>query len=228
MSFGATLSPLWALACRDARLVYRSGAEIWIAVAFTALAGGVFPLGIGPEPNLLVRIAPGVVTVVALLAVLLTLDRVFQADFDDGSLDQLAIGGPPLDVVCAVKMLTHWVIGGVPVALAGPVLALAFGLPPSALAVLAVALLLVTLALSLIGGIGAALTLGARRGGVLLVVLVLPLMVPCLVFAAGAADAAAQGLPVASHLLILAGIVVAALPIAPIVAAAAARQAIGA
>lgn len=223
-----TLGPLASLAAREARLVLRSGTDGWIALAFAAIAGGMFPLGIGPEPNLLLRIGPGVLTVVALLAALLTLDRLFQGDFDDGSLDQLALGGVALELVCAVKMLTHWAVAGAPLALAGPVLALAFGLPAASLGVVVAALLLATLALSLIGGIGAALTLGARRGGALLVVLILPLMVPCLVFAAGAIDATVHGQAVTSHLLLLAAIVVAALALAPITAAAALRQALGA
>ena len=222
-----TVGGVLALARREARLVLRSGADAWIALAFAAIAISLFPLGIGPEPNILVRIAPGVLAVVSLLAVLLTAERPFHGDFEDGSLDQLALGGAVLEVVCATKILTHWLLTGVPLALVAPLLALAFGVPADAMGVLVAALLLATLSLSLLGGIGAALTLGARRAGMLLVVLVLPLMVPCLVFAAGAVDAAMQGLPVRSHLLLLAGFAVAALPLAPIAAGAAVRQALG-
>ena len=222
-----TVGGVLALARREARLVLRSGADAWIALAFAAIAISLFPLGIGPEPNILVRIAPGVLAVVSLLAVLLTAERPFHGDFEDGSLDQLALGGAVLEVVCATKILTHWLLTGVPLALVAPLLALAFGVPADAMGVLVTALLLATLSLSLLGGIGAALTLGARRAGMLLVVLVLPLMVPCLVFAAGAVDAAMQGLPVRSHLLLLAGFAVAALPLAPVAAAAAVRQALG-
>lgn len=213
------------LVARDLRLALRQRAEAWLVVLFFVLTAALFPFGVGPEPNLLARIAPGIIWVVALLAVLLSLERLFLADFEDGSLEQLLLAPLPLEFAVLAKVLAHWLTTGLPLIAAAPLLAVLFHMDMAGLGVLLLAMLLGTPVLSLVGGIGAALTLGARRGGVLIPLLVLPLYVPALIFGVGATDAALHGLAARPHLLLLGAMLLAMLVVAPLAAAAALRQA---
>ncbi|HSK41856.1 MAG TPA: heme exporter protein CcmB [Arenibaculum sp.] len=211
---------------RDLRLSLRQGSDVFVTVMFFVLCVVLFPFGVGPEPNILARISAGVIWVAALLASLLSLERLFQADYEDGSLELLALGGLPLEAVVVAKTLAHWLVTGLPLIAAAPLLAVLMNMPADGFGVLVLTLLAGTPTLSLIGAIGAALTLGARRGGVLLSLLILPLYVPVLIFGAGAIDAALAGFPARAHLLLLTGLLAAALPLAPFAGAAALRQAI--
>jgi heme exporter protein B len=211
------------LLSRDLRLALRSGSDVAAVLAFFVITVVLFPLGAGPETVLLGRIAAGVVWVAALLATLLALDRLFAQDYEDGSLDLLVLSPLPLEAAVLAKALAHWLLTGLPLILLSPVMAAMLGL--EARVVLVLSLLLGTPCLSLIGAVGAALTLGARRGGALLALLILPLFIPVLIFGAAAVEAAATGLTARPHLLLLAGCLAAALPLAPIAAAAALRQA---
>lgn len=211
---------------RDLRLSLRQGADAFVAVMFFVLCVVLFPFGVGPEPNVLARIAAGVIWVAALLASLLSLERLFQADYEDGSLELLALGGPPLEAVVLAKTLAHWLVTGLPLIAASPLLAVLMNMPVGGMPVLVLTLLAGTPTLSLVGAIGAALTLGARRGGVLLSLLILPLYVPVLIFGAGAIDATVAGFAARPQLLLLTGLLAAALPLAPLAAAAALRQAL--
>ncbi|MBV9775975.1 MAG: heme exporter protein CcmB, partial [Acetobacteraceae bacterium] len=185
----------------------------------------LFPLAIGPAPETLGRIAPGIVWVCALLAALLPLDRLFGADAEDGSLDQLLLSGLPAAAIAAAKAGAHWLVTGLPLLIVAAPVAVMLRLPDAALPALLGGLLLGMALLSLLGAMGAAIVLGARRGGVLLPLLVLPLSVPVLVFGAGAADAAAAGLSPRPSLLLLAALLAAALPLCPLAAGAALRAA---
>ncbi|NNG03736.1 MAG: heme exporter protein CcmB [Inquilinus sp.] len=215
-----------ALVRRDLRLSLRAGTDATTAVMFFVVTVALFPLAIGPESTVLARIAAGVIWVAALLASLLSLERLFANDYEDGGLDLLALSPLPLEAAALAKVAAHWLVTGVPLILAAPVLALLLDMPAGGFAVLMASLALGTPSLSLIGAAGAALTLGARRGGVLLSLLVLPLFVPVLIFGAGAIDAALHGVAARPHLLLLGGFLAAALPLAPIAAAAAIRQAL--
>ena len=212
-----------AIVRRDIKLALRQGGAAPLAMAFFILVVTFFPLGIGPEHALLERISAGVVWVAALLAAMLSLDRLFQADFEDGSLDLLALSPLPLELIVVAKCTAHWLTTGLPLLVAAPVLALLLDMAPEGLAVLALAMLLGTPSLSLIGAIGAALTVGIRRGGVLLSLLVLPLYVPVLIFGAGAVEAAIAGFAPRPHLLILGALFLGALALAPWASAAALR-----
>jgi heme exporter protein B len=214
------------VAGRDLRLALRQRSDAATVVLFFVLIAALFPLAIGPAPEVLLRIAPGVIWVTALLAVLLSLERLFLADYEDGTLELLALSPAPLSVMVLAKCLAHWLTTGLPVILAAPVIALLYGLDGEVFMPLVVAMLLGTPTLSLVGAIGAALTLGARRGGVLVPLLVLPLYVPILIFGVLAVDAALAGLPARPHLLLLGAMLLAALPLAPLAAAAALRQAV--
>lgn len=214
------------LVARDLRLALRQGSDATTAVMFFVLCVVLFPFGVGPEPGILARIAPGLIWVAALLAALLSLERLFLADHEDGSLELLALSPLPLEAAVFAKTLAHWLVTGVPLIVAAPLLAVLLNMPADGLGVLLLSLLLGTPALSLIGAIGAALTLGARRGGVLLSLLILPLYIPVLIFGAGAIDAALGGLTPRPHLLLLGGLLAASLPLAPLAAAAALRQAL--
>lgn len=214
-----------AVLLRDLRLALRHGADTTGAILFFFVAATLFPLGIGPAPNTLARIAPGVVWVCALLAALLPLDRLFGADAEDGSLDLLLTAGPHPAVIAAAKAVSHWLSTGLPLLLAAGPLATMLRLPPEAMGALLAGLALGTAVLSLLGTAAAAIVLGARRGGVLLPVLVLPLAVPVLIFGAAAADAVTTGLSPRPHLLLLAAFLSAALPLCPIAAGAALKAA---
>lgn len=219
-----TLAGLGALVRRDLRLALRQRGDLLTAVLFFLLTAALFPFGIGPEPNLLLRIAPGILWVTALLAVLLSLERLFLADWEDGSLDLLLVSGQPLELAVLAKVLVHWLTSGLPILLSAPLAALLYGLPDAALPVLLLALALGTPSLSLLGATAAALTLGARRGGVLLPLLTMPLYVPVLVFGVAAVEAALAGLSARPHLLLLAALLVVCLPVAALAGAAALRQ----
>lgn len=220
------LSDFRSVVLRDVRLSFRQGLDSLMAVAFFVLACVLFPFGVGPEPQQLSLIAPGVIWVAALLAAMMSLERLFLADWEDGSLEQLALSPVPLTAVVLAKVFAHWLTTGVPLLIATPLLAVLLQMDNRALPVLLLALALGTPTLSLIGAIAAALVLGARRGGVLLALLVLPLYIPELIFAVAAIDAAGFGYPVQPHLLLLAGLLIAAVVLVPWTAAAALRQAL--
>jgi len=215
-----------ALVARDLRLALRQGSDAALVLIFYLLAVLLFPFGVGPEPNILARIAAGVLWVTALLAALLSLERLFAAEQEDGSLDQLALLPLPLGLVVLAKVLAHWLLAGLPLTLLAPLLAVALGMDPAGYPALVAALALGTPTLSLIGALGAALALGARRAGALLALLVLPLYIPVLIFGVAAVDAALAGFAAGPHLAILGALLLAALPLCPWAAAAALRQAI--
>lgn len=213
------------LLARELRLSLRHGTDSVAAILFFLVAGALFPLAIGPAPETLARIAPGIVWVCALLAALLPLDRLFGADAEDGSLDHLLLSGLPPAAIALGKATAHWLTTGLPLLLAAIPMAIMLRLPDEALPALLLGLLPGTAFLSLIGTAGAALVLGARRGGVLLPLLVLPMAVPALIFGVAAADAAAVGLAARPHLLLLSALCAAALPLCPLAAGAALRSA---
>lgn len=219
------MTAVWALIGRELRLVWRRPGDVAVVLAFFVIATVLFPLGVGPQANLLARIAAGVLWCAALFASLLSLDRLFAADFEDGSLDLLLLAPWPLELAGLAKCTAHWIVTGVPLALLAPLLGVGFGLEGEALLALAVTLLVGTPTLSLIGGLAAALTLGARRGGALLALLALPLCVPTLIFGAGAVEALASGGDFLTHLALLAALALVALATTPWAIAAALRQA---
>ncbi|MDR3158785.1 MAG: heme exporter protein CcmB [Zoogloeaceae bacterium] len=211
---------------RDLRLALRRPADVCSVLFFFILVASLFPLGVGPEAEILRRLAPGVIWVGALLATMLSLPRMFAEDFHDGALEQLALAPYPLGLTVLGKTLAHWLVSGLPLALIAPLLGLQFDLPPEALATLVFSVFIGTPALSSIGAIGAALTLGLRGGGVLLSLLVLPLYIPVLIFGTGAVDACVGGASPAAHLFLLAALTVGGLTFAPWAAAAALRIAL--
>ena len=219
------MSGFAALLTRDLRLAFRQGGDVANVVAFFALAVILFPFGVGPDPDLLARIAAGILWVTALLAALLSLERLFDADFQDGSLEALSLMPMPLEIQVLAKCVAHWLTTGLPLTIIAPLLALVLHFDAAGYPALIAALLLGTPVLSLIGAIGAALTLGARRAGVLLSLLVLPLYIPVLIFGVAASEAAALGLESRPHLLLLAALLAGSLALAPWAAAAALRQA---
>ena len=208
-----------ALLLRDLRLALRAGGGFGLGLAFFLILAVLVPLGVGPEPQTLARIAPGVLWVGALLACLLSLDRIFALDFEDGSLDLLATAPVPLEAVVSIKALAHWITTGLPLVLVSPVLGLLLFLPGEAYLWLILSLVLGTPALSVIGAFGAALTVGLKRGGLLLSLLVLPLYIPILVFGAEVVSRGAQGLSVATPLAALAGITAGAVALLPFASA---------
>ena len=211
---------------RDLLLAMRRKNEMLTALFFFVIVVSLFPLGIGPEPVLLKKVAPGVLWVAALLASMLSLNRLFAGDHADGTLEQLLLSASPLGLVVAGKIAAHWLTSGLPLVLLAPVLGLQFDLDAEALMVMVLALLLGTPLLSLIGAIGAALTLGLRGGGVLLSLLVLPLYIPALIFGAGAVEAQVAGMAAGGHLSLLAAMLVPAAFFAPWVTTAALRIAL--
>ena len=188
-----------AVVRREIALAMRQKGDVLTPLFFFVIVASLFPLGVGPEVQLLARMAPGVLWVGALLAAMLSLQRLFAADHADGSLEQMAISGTPLTLIVCAKVLAHFLLSGLPLVLIAPVLGIQFGLDARALGILTLTLLVGTPTLSLIGGIGAALTLGVRGGGVLLSLLTLPLYIPVLIFGAGAVEADAAGLGVSAH-----------------------------
>jgi heme exporter protein B len=188
---------------RDLLLAMRRKSDALAPMFFFVVVASLFPLGLGPEPELLRRIGPGVLWVGALLATMLSLARLFASDYDDGTLEQMALSPEPLVALVAGKLAAHWLVSGLPLVVAAPVLALQYGLPADTIAVLVASLALGTPVLSLVGAIGAALTLGVRGGGLLVALLVLPLYVPALVFGAGAVDANLAGTDAGAPLSLL-------------------------
>lgn len=208
---------------RDLMLAWRRRADMLATVFFFVIVVSLFPLGIGPETQLLRQIAPGVVWVAALLASLLSLSRLFANDYQDGTLEQLLLTPQPLYLVVLGKTLAHWIVSEVPLVLIAPLLGLQFGLDAKTLWILLASLLLGTPVLSLIGSIGAALTLGLRGGGILISLLVLPLYVPALIFGAGAVDASVMGMSPAANLYLLGAFAIVSLLFSPWATAAALR-----
>lgn len=214
-----------AIIGRDLRLSLRHGADTLAALLFFVITAALFPLAIGPAPETLARLSPGIIWVCALLAALLPLDRLFGADFEDGTLDQLLLCGLPASLVALAKALSHWLATGLPLLLMAAPVALMLNIDPDTLPALLLGLLPGTALLSLFGTTGAALVLGARRGGVLLPLLVLPLAAPILIFGVAAATAASIGQDAAAPLLYLAALLAAALPLCPLAAGSALRGA---
>ncbi|WP_257388410.1 heme exporter protein CcmB [Tahibacter caeni] len=223
MSYGTALSACRALFVRDFSLVWRQRGDALNPMLFAIMVVVLFPFALGPEPNALARIASGTILVALLLAGLLSLDALFRSDFEDGSLEQLVLSPHPLPLLLACKIAVHWLTTALPLLLAAPLLGELLYLPRSELPVLLAALALSTPLLSLIGAVCVALTVGMRRSGMLLALLVLPLYVPVLIFAAGACNAAGQGLPVLAPLLWLGAGLALALVLAPLACAAALR-----
>ncbi|WP_299549473.1 heme exporter protein CcmB [uncultured Tateyamaria sp.] len=212
-----------ALFFRDLALALRAGGGFGLGLAFFLIVVVLVPFSVGPQSALLTQIAPGVLWLGALLACLLSLDRLLAVDWEDGALDLLATSPLPLEGIVAVKAAAHWVTTGLPLVLAAPVLGVLLNLAPSGYGVLVLSLALGTPALSMIGAFGAALTVGIKRGGLLLSLLVLPLYVPTLIFGAEAARRAAQGLDSSTPLFLLAGITLAVLAAMPFAAGAVLR-----
>ena len=213
----------WLVFERDVRLAFRRWEQVTHPVVFFVMVATLFPLALSPELSLLRNIAPGVVWVAALLSSLLALDSLLRADLEDGTLEQMTLSGQPLGWLLLAKTLAHWVLSGLPLVIASPLVALAFAAPDQSVGVLMLALALGTGVLSFLGAVGAALTLGSRRGGVLLSLLVLPLAMPVLIFGARATDLAMRGESAGGALLLLAAMLALALSLAPVAAATAVR-----
>ena len=220
------MSAFLAVVHRDLRLALRQGMDSVMVVMFFVIAVVLFPFGVGPEPGTLARIAAGVIWVAALLSSMLSLERLFQADYEDGSLELLALSPVALEWAVVAKVAAHWLTTGLPVLIAAPLLAVLMQLPTDGFGILLAALALGTPTLSLIGAIGASLILGSRRGGVLLSLLILPLYIPVLIFGVSAIDAAIGGFPYQAQLLIMAAFLAGSLALGPWASAAALRQAL--
>jgi heme exporter protein B len=217
---------LAALFRRDLALASRRLADSLMGLAFFVIALSLFPFGVGASPDILARIGAGVVWVVALLAVLLTLDRLWQADYEDGSLELILLAQAPLELLVAVKCLAHWLTSGLVLVVASPLLALLMNLPLEALWAVPAALLLGTPTLTLVGSIGAALLVGSRRGSILMALLVLPLYIPVLIFGVATVESEVLGLGGSAPMLILAAMLLLALALTPFATAAALRLAL--
>ncbi len=211
---------------RDLALAWRQRGQVLLAIAFFVLSASLFPFAIGPDPQLLARLAPGILWVAALFAVVLSMERIFQADHEDGSLEQLALSGIPLAVLSLGKALVHWLSSGLLVTLAAPLVALTFSLPAKLYPVLLASLLLGSLCLSLLGTIAAALVLGARRGALLVPLIVLPLAVPVLILGVLAVEAQSLALSARPNLLLMGAFFLLLLPVTAVAAPAALRQAL--
>jgi heme exporter protein B len=218
------MTPFRELLGRELAIAWKDGSSIGVALGFYLIVITMLPLGLGPDLNLLARIAPGLLWVALLLSALLSLGRLFEGDLEDGSLEVFATGPLPLEAVAAVKSLAHWLTTGLPLALLAPALGLLLNLPPEAYMVLVATMLIGTPAISFVGGIGAALTLRTRRGGLLLALLMLPLFVPTLIFGISAISAALTNSEAyGPSLLILAAISLASVALAPVATGAALR-----
>lgn len=220
------MSRFLAIIRRELKLAIRQGADASIALMFFVVVVALFPLGVGPEPGILERISGGVVWIGALLAAMLSLDRLFQADHEDGSLDLLVLTPWPLEFLVLAKCLAHWLVTGLPIMLVSPLLGLLLHMNTDAYLSLLAAMALGTPVLSLIGAVGASLVLGARRAGVLVSLLILPLTVPVLIFGVAAVEAAAIGQSPQPHLMLLGALLLASIPLCPLATAAALRQAV--
>lgn len=221
------MSRLVVLFRREVSLAWGRGGGPLLAVGFLIAATTLFPLALGPAPGPLAAVAVGVAFVVLALATLLNLDRLFERDFEDGALDLLALGGPPLEAVCAVKVLASWGVVGLPLALAAPLTAIALGAPVSGAPMIFLTALMAGLAFAFVGGAGAALALVSRRGGALLAVIVLPLIIPPVIFGGAAISAFAGGLEWRTGLALLAAYALGAAALTPFAMAAACRNALG-
>ena len=217
------MNQFFSIILRDLRLAVRQGGSTFLALVFFVLTVTLFPLGVGSDPSMLARVAPGVLWVAAMLAALLSLDRLFQADFEDGSLEQLALSGIPIGVMILGKIIAHWLTTGLPLLLVSPILAVLLNMDNAGFVALLLTMLIGTPAFSLIGSIGAALPLTVRRGGVLLSLMVLPLYIPILIFGVSGIDAAVHGLNAKPHLYLLAALAITSLPIGLCAAAAAVK-----
>jgi heme exporter protein B len=215
-----------AVYTRDLRLALRRRVEALLPVVFFVVAVSLFPVGVGPEPQTLRLIAAGVVWVCALLASMLSVANLYAVDLHDGSLEQMLLSGHPPTVIASAKAAAHWTITGAPLVLAAPVIGLLFDMSPTALATLLAALLLGTPILSLLGGVGAALTLGLRSAGVLLILLILPLTIPALIFGSGAVGAADSGISASGHFSLLGALLILTALTAPLATAVALRIAL--
>lgn len=215
-----------AIIRRDLILAFRRRAEMLNPILFFIIVVTLFPLGVGAQPQLLQSIAPGIIWVSALLAAMLSLDGLFRSDFDDGSLEQILLSPHPTSILILGKIIAHWLVTGLPLILVAPLLAEFLGMHSDALFVLIKTLILGTPVLSLVGAIGVALTVGLRRGGMILSLLVLPLYVPVLIFASNAVEMASGGLPVDAQINILLAMLCLALVLTPLPAAAALKMSV--
>lgn len=220
------MNAMLAIVQRDLLLVMRRKSEVLTALFFFVVVTSLFPLGIGADPALLRKVAPGVIWVAALLSTLLGLHRMFAADYQDGTLEQLILSPQPLVLLVAGKIMAHWLVCGLPLVILAPIIGIQFDLDVDSLYVLMATLLLGTPVLSLLGSIGAALTLGLRGGSVLMSLLILPLYVPVLIFGAGAVYASSVGLNISGHFSLLSALLILALAFVPWVSAAAIKIAI--
>ena len=220
------MTAFYSLLKRDLKLAFRQGSDSIMVIVFFIVVVVLFPLSIGPEHKILARISAGVIWVAALLAAMLSMDRLFAADYEDGNLALLVISPHPTEILVLAKVLAHWLTTGLPLIIVSPLLGIFLYLQADGFWVMIMSLLLGTPVLSLIGAIGAALTLGARRSGVLISLLILPLFVPVLIFGVSAVDAALMGLPTRPQLLILAAFLLFAAALSPWASAAALRQAV--
>ena len=211
---------------RDLRLALRQGSDSLMIVIFFVVVVVLFPLAIGPEQKILSRVSAGIIWVAALLAAMLSMDRLFETDYEDGSLDLLVLAPHPIEILVLAKVLAHWLTTGLPLIIISPLLGIFLHMQPNGLWVMILSLLLGTPVLSLIGSIGAALTLGSRRSGVLISLLILPLFIPVLIFGVSAVDAALMDLPVRPQLLLLGALFLGTFAISPWASAAALRQAV--
>ncbi len=218
------MNEFMAVLRRDIKLAAAQGGGLGMAIGFFLIVVSLIPFGVGPDLNLLARVAPGILWIALLLSVLLSLDRLFQADYEDGSLEHLVVGRAPLEFIIVAKVLAHWITTGVPLIMATPILGFFLNLEPDAFGILVLTMLIGTPALNFVGAAGAALTVGIRRGGLLLSLIVLPLYVPILVFGVSAVQSSMLG-PDGSMqtMMILAAFTLASAALAPIAAAAALR-----
>lgn len=219
----SVLNLFWAVLKRDLMLAYRKKSDLFNPLIFFLMVATLFPLGVSPEPDFLAEVAPGVVWVAALLATLLSMDSLFRSDFEDGTLEQTLLSPQPLFIVVLAKVLAHWMMSGLPLTLLAPLLGVMLFLPAEGMSGLMMSLLLGTPTLSLIGAIGAALTVGLRKGGVLISLLVLPLYIPVLIFGTSAVQAAVTGLPLAGFFALLGAMLALGFVIAPLAISAALR-----
>ena len=221
-----TFAVLWRLLKRDIQVALRRQSDVMAVFFFFIIAASLFPLGSGADPKLLSAMAPSVLWVTALLSCMLSLPRIFASDYADGTLEQLMLSNQPTVLIVLMKILAHWLLSGLPLVFVAPLIGLQFNLSGDQLQVLALSLMMGTLALSLIGSIGAALTLGIRGTGVLIAILVLPLYIPVLVFGAGAVNAVSIGISPNGALSLLGGVLAMALVFAPLASSAALRIAL--
>lgn len=213
----------WVALKRDLLLAYRRRHDLMSPLAFFLMVAALFPLGVSPEPDFLADIAAGVLWIGALLATLVSIDTLFRSDFDDGSLEQILLSPQPLSLLVLAKVVAHWMVTGLPLTLMTPLLAVMLFLPSEGFWALLLTLLIGTPTLSLVGAIGAGLTVGLRKGGVLITLLVLPLYIPVLIFGTGAVQAAINGLPIDGYIAILGAILMLGLVLAPLAVSASLR-----